>query len=435
MQIMENIATTVRHACIVARVIVLLGCVSLVGTGCSLMGVKHQMKTLDKVVYYTGTVETTEAAHGSLIVVLYAKSPQPSAVFFDLVPGRSGVYHLVAKPGDYGIIAFDDRNDDYQYTAGEPVAMLDGHPIDARHERDAATEGHIMLSAANTVEPRIVHDILGESFRKFSAERAKRFGEVTTLDDPRFAPERIQDGIYRPVEFLRDTGPGLFLLEPYDPSRIPVIFVHGSSGSPRVWQAAIASLDRSKFQACVYYYPSGLSLGFSAGVLNQAIEGLRARHRFDHCDIIAHSMGGLVTRGALNVALSEGRTPPVRHLVTISTPWLGQPGAKFAATAPMRVPPAWVDMSPDGAYVQQLFARPMPDSIRHTLFFSIGGHSSVRPGNNDGTVTLDSMLAADAQDHAEFVYGFDEDHVSILSSPAMLTKLAERLAIEAAPVK
>ena len=41
-------------------------------------------------------------------------------------------------------------------------------------------------------------------------------------------------------------------------------------------------------------------------------------------------------------------------------------------------------------------------------------------GNNDGTVSMASMLRTEAQKDSMGTYGFDEDHTSILQSPAVL---------------
>jgi hypothetical protein len=54
-------------------------------------------------------------------------------------------------------------------------------------------------------------------------------------------------------------GPGarIQVLEPYDTSRIPVLFIHGIGGTPRDFRAVIDALDRTRFQAWVFSYPPG----------------------------------------------------------------------------------------------------------------------------------------------------------------------------------
>jgi hypothetical protein len=50
------------------------------------------------------------------------------------------------------------------------------------------------------------------------------------------------------------------------------------------------------------------------------------------------------------------------------------------------------------------------------LFFGYRGRNGIIGENNDGTVSLSSMLKNAAQQEAKKIYGFNEDHVSILSS-------------------
>jgi len=68
-----------------------------------------------------------------------------------------------------------------------------------------------------------------------------------------------------------------------------------------------------------------------------------------------------------------------------------------------------------------------PADIRHTLFFGYGGPSPIVPGNNDGVVSLQSVLDPAVQSRADFVYGFDESHNSILRSQELVDKLAQQL--------
>jgi hypothetical protein len=65
----------------------------------------------------------------------------------------------------------------------------------------------------------------------------------------------------------------------------------------------------------------------------------------------------------------------------------------------------------------------LPPAIPHYLFFGYEGGKGT-----DGTVSLASQLAPWAQDGAVEVYGFPENHVDILRSPAVIAKLNEVLA-------
>ena len=77
-------------------------------------------------------------------------------------------------------------------------------------------------------------------------------------------------GLRQPFEFLANVGIGVFLLEPYDPKRIPVLFVSGAGGNPWEWRALIDALDHSRYQPWVFVYPSGQRLASSVGCWSAA---------------------------------------------------------------------------------------------------------------------------------------------------------------------
>ncbi|MGC1480324.1 MAG: hypothetical protein WA771_07460, partial [Chthoniobacterales bacterium] len=101
---------------------------------------------------------------------------------------------------------------------------------------------------------------------------------------------------------------GLYMLEPYDPDRIPVLMVHGLSSSPLIWRNLINELQidpviRENYQFWVIYYPSGVSTIASAAYLRDQLAAIR--QTFDPAgddlasrDLITfgHSMGGVITR-------------------------------------------------------------------------------------------------------------------------------------------
>ena len=57
-------------------------------------------------------------------------------------------------------------------------------------------------------------------------------GEEVNIDDPRFTEENASIGLWMPHHFLKKIGAGIYFLDPFDPNKIPVLFVHGVSGNP-----------------------------------------------------------------------------------------------------------------------------------------------------------------------------------------------------------
>ncbi len=101
---------------------------------------------------------------------------------------------------------------------------------------------------------------------------------------------------------------GLYMAQPYDPNRIPVIFVHGLMSNMRTWVQMINTLQndpviRKHFQFWVYTYSSGTPILFSAAnmrtALDQTVAEIRKRYSSDKLDqmvLVGHSMGGLISK-------------------------------------------------------------------------------------------------------------------------------------------
>lgn len=95
---------------------------------------------------------------------------------------------------------------------------------------------------------------------------------------------------------------GLYQLQPYDPDRIPLIFIHGLISTPRMWRNVINELEtdpvlRRHYQCWVFSYPTGNPPAYSAMRLRQELQKIRQTHP-DSKDmvLVGHSMGGLLTR-------------------------------------------------------------------------------------------------------------------------------------------
>ncbi len=112
-------------------------------------------------------------------------------------------------------------------------------------------------------------------------------------------------GLFRPENNLRYAG--LFLADSWDPTKIPVVFVHGLYSDPRIWDAAMTAVLtdpvlRKKYQLWFFVYPTGLPVPASAARLRRSLEN--ARNVLDprlaggmrRTVLVGHSMGGLLTR-------------------------------------------------------------------------------------------------------------------------------------------
>jgi hypothetical protein len=127
-------------------------------------------------------------------------------------------------------------------------------------------------------------------------------------------------------------------------------------------------------------------------------------------------MGGLVSKDFIEQATYDDNAEFIKLFVSISTPWNGHPAARYGVEFSPATIPSWIDMVPESEYQQSLFVRKLKNNIDYYLFFGYRGRNGIIGENSDGTVSLSSMLKHAAQQEARKIYGFNEDHVSILSS-------------------
>lgn len=127
-----------------------------------------------------------------------------------------------------------------------------------------------------------------------------------------FLPQDYNDdnlimAMLRPENMEQKTG--LYMLEPYDPGKIPVVFVHGLMSSPETWNLMMNSLRnyptiRRNYQFWFYQYSSGNPVIVSAATLRDQLYAAEkefavtpeAKKTFSQMVIVGHSMGGLITR-------------------------------------------------------------------------------------------------------------------------------------------
>ena len=102
--------------------------------------------------------------------------------------------------------------------------------------------------------------------------------------------------------------PILVTTMPYDPGRIPVVFVHGTASSPGRWADMLNDLQadpwiRRHFQFWFFMYDTGNPIAYSAMLLREKLTDIVGRLDPDGRDpclrqmvVIGHSQGGLLTK-------------------------------------------------------------------------------------------------------------------------------------------
>jgi pimeloyl-ACP methyl ester carboxylesterase len=307
------------------------------------------------------------------------------------------------------------------YQKGEPAAWFgDTAPQKITLKDGEMSEGLVIRLSTDVPEGTdevIRPEKTAEDEVKLGRAKVSR-GEVVSLDDPRFTEDKGKEGLWKPVHSAILNGYGLYFLGPYDQARVPVVFVHGAGGYAQEFRTIIEHLDQTKFQPWVFQYPSGLGLDVLGNELVQALSELYAKYRFGRLVIVAHSMGGLVSRAAVNQIVRQYPNHPLRLFVSIATPWEGVDTARMGVEYSPVVIPSWKDVVPDSPFLQGLFERPLPPSVPYYLMFGVVGGDGT-----DGAVPLTSVLSLHAQDDAVHIYGYPETHTSILRSSAMIERL------------
>jgi len=215
----------------------------------------------------------------------------------------------------------------------------------------------------------------------------------------------------------------MLLIQPYEPGRIPVVFVHGTASSPVWWAEMFNSLRadseiRKKFQFWFFQYNSSQLVALSAAELRETLAEMVNQLDPQHKDpalrnavVIGHSQGGLLTKMSavdpgddLLLSLSESKfedikaspeikeqirrlllfepLPFVKRLVYISTPHRGSYLSKDWVRSLMRkvvtLPYNLVFNSQE--YLQTISTQfKLPDSIKGKMPTSLDGMSPENP--------------------------------------------------------
>lgn len=397
-------------------------------SGCTFSKLDADLEELATVTHeYSGVVLAEELESNSIVVVAMADPDGSDVLGYWMAYGESE-FTMRLPSGEIYFVAFNDLNQDLTFQEGEPLGWGSGGQAVVGKD-EAITGIAIPLRQALEDDSAIPASLVDKNLTEFIATGLSfAIGTVSSLDNPWFSEDRAKSGLWQPFAFMAEGGTGIHFLQPYDPAKTPVLFVHGINGSPRNFETLIASLDTEIFQPWVYSYPSGLALDNLATGMARFMELLHIKYAFDELHVVAHSMGGLVSRGGINLCAQLNTCYYLRTYTTISTPWDGvesaQSGVKWAPT----VVPVWRDLDPTSDYVTTLFNTSLRDGLPHHLLFGFRQNSIFGSDSSDGVIKLTSQLRHDAQLQASLVRGYDEDHVSILGNAEVIKLVNEIIA-------
>jgi pimeloyl-ACP methyl ester carboxylesterase len=214
-----------------------------------------------------------------------------------------------------------------------------------------------------------------------------------------------------------------------------VVLVHGLDDPGKVWRSLAPELCDQGFDVWLMQYPNDQPIGESADLLFEELKELR-RQGIDRISIVAHSMGGLVSREMLTgpetryaSSVGDGVVPEVTSLIMVGTPNHGSPVARFRVLAEVRdqlarltkgegswlggildgAGEAKIDLLPDSRFLTELNRRPHPEGVKMLIIAGIAGPWS--ESDIDGWIDERREAASDDEEKAQL----DELGANLLS--------------------
>jgi pimeloyl-ACP methyl ester carboxylesterase len=168
-----------------------------------------------------------------------------------------------------------------------------------------------------------------------------------------------------------------------------VVLVHGLDDPGKVWRSLAPVLCERGFDVWLMEYPNDQPIRESAALLLEELKGLR-KQGIERISIVAHSMGGLVSREMLTRLESayahsaeKGIVPEVDTFIMVGTPNHGSALARFRAVMEVRdqlvrltkgeaswlggildgAGEAKIDLLPGSRFLTELNQRPHPEGV------------------------------------------------------------------------
>lgn len=175
-----------------------------------------------------------------------------------------------------------------------------------------------------------------------------------------------------------------------------VILIHGILRSAKCMSSMAAALEKAGFHTFQFDYPSTqVSIPEAAEYLHKTIESLEG---IEELNIVAHSMGGLVTRAYF----AEHHDPRFRRVVTVGTPHCGAELADLVYQnflVRTAAGPGGRQLVTDPEGLIPLLPVPKCEfAIIAGARNNSSGWNPFIPGDDDGTVTVESTKLVGAAD-------------------------------------
>ncbi len=204
-----------------------------------------------------------------------------------------------------------------------------------------------------------------------------------------------------------------------DPCAPPIVLLHGYVSNRGIWWWFRKNLQRAKPQAVIYSLivePVFGSIDACAVQLAERLTAIQLQHPNQPLTLIAHSMGGLMTRAYLRDCVTACRPHGLGKVFCLGSPHSGTQFAQFAigtCAKQMRYKSPWIgDLA--------AFEVTNPPTVPIVCIYTLND-DLVYPAES-GALILDAKTA-----QVEHVAVSAVGHVSLLFSPDVLALVLKRL--------
>lgn len=336
-------------------------------TGCSLI---EQLNFANNFAVIKGKVSVPSEYHLGKKNIVVVLMKQTEELLFKRISyvftNQQGDYTFNIEPGIYAVGAFVDTNNDNRYQENE-IGDVYGEPDFLEIAGKESTKADIKITGK--FNKQIAYDKNNFDQTRLSL---KNIGKVASLKDYQFESENGSFGLWRPIDFMKKYGAGLFMLQEYSNKKIPIIFVHGANGGSADWREITSVLDQTHFQAWVLNYPSGMRLGIISDYFVRAVNELQRKYNMNKIYVVGHSMGGLIVR---SFVMKYQKSYPkefenIKFVMTINASMMGLESANTGVNFSPFVIPSWHDMSPESDFLKVINTWSWPKTVPYHLVFS-----------------------------------------------------------------
>lgn len=369
---------------------------------------------------------------GSNILIGLFRNGQDGMSIVNVRSVSSGeLFYVLVPNADYTLMAFSDTNGDFVYQPGEPAVRVDDPIINwfsnmegqGRVDIGALVIQQVDLASTTVLDQQL--DLSVSTLREDS-KVARNFLRIVSWDDEAFSAENMKLGMWQPGAFQEKVGYGFYVLKEFDPTQKTILFVHGINDTPRIFENLVNAIP-ADYQLILFHYPSAFPLEYTSYALNKLLDELIRRYQIPQLDIVAHSMGGLVSKGMMYQA-DEELHQRMRLFITMASPFGGHTAAAVGLKWSPVIAPVWWAMAPGSPYLQKIDSVDLTQGPKHHLIYSYSHKAGGEREKDDGVVTVESQLIESAQRNAIAVYGVADNHTGVVNNQctlALLTSILE----------